>query len=139
MFDSDGHIKYLDKYIDDIEEDEAFDDDDSMIPRWATRKFYTILQDDLSKLFSGKLEKLSCLEGEYEDCFISAKITSKSIKLVGTGDGPINGIDPVIKTNILDMSREKKYYLHIDDFFGGLIGQEYSAELHMTLEKYIID
>jgi len=70
-------------------------------------------------------------------CFISTKITPDSIELVGSDDGPDNGVDSIIKTNILDTTEEKHYYLYIDDFFGGLIGQERTI-LELLHLKYVL-
>lgn len=134
LFDFYGHIKYLDLYLEDIEEDNYNgSNDDEIMPGWATKKFYSLLQHELSALFLGESKGFNCPVGEYEDGYIYTTITPDSIELVGFDDGPINGIDPIIKTNILDMTEENHYYLYINDFFGGLIGQECSAELYMDL------
>ena len=55
----------------------------------------------------------------------------ESLKLYGDFDGPMNGIDPMISTNIFDLSTEKDLHLYIDDMFD----QEVSSALFIDLVK----
>ena len=75
---------------------------------------------------------------ETEDAFepyIAAVRCGDALKIFGHGDGPCNGYDPYIKTNILDMSEEKNYYLYIDDLFEMDDDDIYSSELYIDLKK----
>ena len=50
-------------------------------------------------------------------------------------DGPCNGYDPDIRTNIFSMKQEQEYYLYIND----LLGQDdFSSELYIDLKKVTI-
>jgi len=51
--------------------------------------------------------------------------------MYGYDDGPCNGYDPKIATNMFDMTEEKDYYLYVDDMFG----QDASSELYIDLKK----
>ena len=72
------------------------------------------------------------MEAEYTtDWFIAIESNPGNILIRGEDDGPCNGYDPYIKTNIFSMKEEKDYCLYIDDLFG----QDFSAELYIDLKK----
>lgn len=67
---------------------------------------------------------------------LSLRIKSGSVRLYGDYEGPYNGIEPLIYTNIFSMTKEKDYYLHIIDAFGQ---EDNSAELYVDLTKVTVD
>lgn len=67
-------------------------------------------------------------------CDLSLRIKSGSVRLYGEYEGPYNGIEPLIYTNIF--STTKEYYLHIVDAFGQ---EDHSAELYVDLTKVTVD
>jgi len=126
MFDGDGSIIYLKKYINDLPDEEIIDDYESL-----DKYRLGNLADALRDAFSGKDFDFE-MESEYTtDYFIAVESTKGNILIRGEDDGPCNGYDPLIKTNIFSMKEEKNYYLYIDD----LLGQDYSAELYIDLTK----
>lgn len=137
MFDSQGSLINFEAYIEDMDEDEEENcaNNNGIEPGYITKQFYLLLTEKLKKVFAGEDVKFDLPKGKYFDCFISTHIGDGTLKMNGYDDGPINGIDPRIKTNIIDMTNEKDYYLYIDDFFGGLWGQECSAELYIDLKR----
>ena len=73
------------------------------------------------------------LEVSNTDWMLSQKVGDGAVYIFGDYDGPCNGYDPYIKTNIFDMSEEKPYFLYIDD----MMGQEdvASSELYIDLKR----
>lgn len=139
MFDGNGYLKNFTFYIDDLETteeeyDEVFEDSD-----WVTSSLLKNIHENLHDAFSGIDLKLDFSKKKYFDCYICVKLSNNALQIKGHEEGPINGIDPKIKTNIFDMTEEKDYMLYIDDFFCGLWDQECSAELYIDLTHTEID
>lgn len=132
MFDGEGHISYLKRYIDDLEKfDDAADD-------FLTKSKLTEFQELLKNIFEGKSTSLDNIDRTFtvmNDGFICANVSADSLSIYGDCDGPINGYDPDIRTNMFDMNEEKDYYLYIND----LLGQDYSSELYIDLKKTTIE
>ncbi len=92
-----------------------------------------ILTDCFRKAFEGKnvsIEGIPDDEDEQSWAFI-IKRRGDTVLIEGAGEGPENGYDPFIKTNIFDMSEEKHYYLYVNDMFDC----DYSSELYMDLKR----
>ena len=126
MFDGNGNIIYLKQYADNFD-DEVYEDDFEVLD--INRINYVI--DSLREVFSGKDGDFE-MESEYcTDWMIAVDVTKDGISMYGYDDGPCNGYDPIIKTNMFDMTEEKDYYFHIDD----MLGQDVSSELYIDLIK----
>lgn len=128
MFEADGRITALDKYIgymyEDGEEEEYCED-------FLTRTMLLKIQKAFYSIFNGEKVVLDLYENEYMDGMIGLNYDGNSIMIYGVDDGPCNGYDPYIATNAFSMDEEKDYYIYIDD----LLGQEYSSELYIDLKK----
>lgn len=127
MFDGNGHIKYLSKYLDNLEDYSDEGDNEGLL----TPKILSEIQDALTEAFAGNEVQLNVPDDTYTDWMIAVKVKSGTIRFFGDDDGPYNGYDPVLKTNIFSMAKTKSYYLHIDD----MLGQEVSSELCIDLKK----
>lgn len=124
MFDGDGHIKKLCDYVE--QEFEELPIDEQM-------EIYSFAEasDMIRKALNGETVKIEGILDLDEDGMIAVKCIGDTIMFEGYGDGPINGFEPYIKTNIFDMSEEKDYYLYIDD----MLGQDVSSELYIDLKR----
>lgn len=140
MFDGKGFLKNLFLYIEEVEEyertyahlDEDGDDADS---DWLTSSFLKDFHNCLHQIFCKNNTTLSFAHPQYSDLDICVDIANNAVNMRGCGQGPGNGVDPRIKTNMFDMTEEKDYMLYINDLFGGRCGQELSAELYVDLNK----
>lgn len=124
MFDGEGNITHLKAYADDMWDEEIIDDLESL----DKGRLYTLV-DALREAFSGKDADFEMGSEYMTDYFIAIENNGDEIYLRGEDDGPCNGCNPIIKTNIFSMKDEKNYYLYIDDLFG----QDYSTELYIDL------
>ncbi len=129
MFDGKGHIKSLDNYISNY-----MDDDDEY--ENCMKSEMTMIRDAMTSAFNGdsiSLKDLLIPSGKDDyfdtDYMIAADITADSIRIYGYDDGPCNGFDPFIDTDIFSMEKEQDYHLYIDD----LLGQDRSSELYIDL------
>ena len=136
MFDGKGYLKLFSSYIafeeacledEDLDNDETFDSDVISIG------FLKALHESLHSIFSGATTKLPFVEQKYDDMFLCANIANGGVLLEGDGEGPCNGVNPHIDTNMFDMTEAKDYHLHIDDYFGDRGEQECSSELYIDL------
>lgn len=127
MFDSKGKLVFLDRYAEDLNDE--YDDDEGSL----SRSKLNCVQNALKGIFEGKDAPLQMKEVERcSDWMIAVDITQGGISIYGCDDGPFNGYDPKIKTNMFDMAEEKDYYLYIDDMLGQ---EEASSELYIDLVK----
>ncbi len=138
MFDGQGHITHLNRYASDLcddtepEEYEEFRDDG-----WLTGYRLNILQAALAKVFAGEDMQLPFLEdGGYDDGMLSLYVCGDRVQLMGWDDGPCNGYEPLIATNMFNMAQEGEYYLYLDDLFGQ---DDNSAEVYIDLKKAKIE
>ena len=127
MFDGKGNLTYMNSYINGcMDEDDEYEDEDVL-----TQSKLNSVQDALKGIFAGKDEELKIEEIDYiTDWMISLQIKRNSISLYGDAEGPCNGYNPHIKTNMFDMREENNYYLYIDDMFGQ---DDNSSELYIDL------
>ena len=133
MFDGKGNLTYLNSYINGcMDEDDEYEDEDVL-----TQSKLNSVQDALKGIFAGKDEELKIEEIDYiTDWMISLQIKRNSISLYGDAEGPCNGYNPHIKTNMFDMREENNYYLYIDDMFGQ---DDNSSELYIDLIKTTLE
>ena len=134
MFDGDGRIKHLQEYNERMNRDDGDDDFDGELTYWVLSN----IQDALRDAFSGKdLGYYGVPDDTYTDWMIAVDVEDGAINFFGDDDGPFNGYDPTIKTNIFNMQEEKDYYLYIDD----LLGQDegWTSELYIDLKKVNIN
>ncbi len=152
MFDGKGYLKYFTRYIEDSEDimkdilkDEDFDrefEENNFDSNNLTIGFLKVLHKKLYCIFSGEDTTLPFSERTYNDnAYLQAKVLNDCIQMEGYYDGPCNGINPYIKTNMFDMTEEKDYMLYIDDFFTEYYSDHpdwnfwSSAELYIDLNK----
>ena len=128
MFDGNGRITALDKYMGYMYED---GEDEECCEDFLTRTMLLKIQKAFYSIFNGENVVLDLYENEYMDGMIGLNYDGESVLCYGADDGPYNGYDPYIATNAFSMEEEKDYYIHIDD----LLGQEYSSELYIDLKK----
>ena len=129
MFDGKGHIIRLENYPTDDDESEEWDDD------VITKSLLKKVSRSFKNIFSGKDTTLKIAEGFYTDWMIAFDYNNGVIRFHGDDDGPCNGYDPVIYTNMFDMSEEKDYFMYIED----LLGQdEYASQLCIDLKKTVL-
>lgn len=126
MFDGEGNIIYLKKYLDDMYDEEYIDDGETLD---KVRLGYVC--DCLKDAFSGKNIDFG-MQSEYcTDWMIAIESFDGDVYFKGEDDGPCNGYAPNIATNIFSMNEEKDYFLYIDD----MLGQDISSELYIDLKK----
>ena len=129
MFDGNGRIQYFDKYIKSVMSyDVDYEDDEGIL----TGALLTKIQDGLTTAFSGQETNLDIRPDFYTDWMIAATVTDDFVSFCGDDDGPINGYNPVLQTNIFSMAIPKDYYLYIDDRFGQ---DDATSELYIDLKK----
>ena len=128
MFDGDGRLTYFMEFIEGcLSEEEEGDLDDNYLSR--ERLGYTA--DCLRSALAGEDVLFSLPEEQYDDnCYLSAECGEGCLSIVGDFEGPCNGINPTIRTNIFSMKEEKDYYLYLDDLFGQ---DDCSSELYVDL------
>ena len=133
MFDGKGNLTYLNSYINGcMDEDDEYEDEDVL-----TQSKLNSVQDALKGILAGKDEELKIEEIDYiTDWMISLQIKRNSISLYGDAEGPCNGYNPHIKSNMFDMREENNYYLYIDDMFGQ---DDNSSELYIDLIKTTLE
>ncbi|MBQ7761543.1 MAG: hypothetical protein IJ400_05760 [Clostridia bacterium] len=127
MFDGNGGIKELVKYSKNSVEEPYEEDDEEVLSTSVTDSVNEILL----KIFSGKDTSLKKIPEYCTDWSIAIEKKKDALLIHGTDDGPYNGYDPFIYTNMASMTEEKNYFLYIDDYFG----QEASSELYIDLVK----
>jgi len=130
MFDGKGRIKRLSEYIEDMWGNDEDEDDEYDI--CLTQKKLTEVQDALVRVFEGYDVVPHIPEGEFTDWMIAYRYENGEIVFFGDDDGPCNGYDPTIKTNMFSMTEEKDYFMYIDDLFGQ---DDCSSELYIDLVK----
>lgn len=135
MFDGKGDMIHFNKYIEEMyqedgDEDVDFDSDDLTKP--TLNAFYCLLKG----VFEGKDQEAPAFDNNYcsTDGMVAVELKIKKgiLAIYGDDDGPCNGYSPEIYTNMLDMTKEKDYYLYVDDLFGQ---DDASSELYIDLQK----
>ena len=128
MFDGKGNIIYLHKYIEDMPDDDDSDEDDDFL---SSKKLKAV-ERALKNIFKGKDTVPKIKEGFYTDWMIAYTYENGEISFCGDDDGPCNGYDPVLRTNMFDMVEENNYFLYIDDMLGQ---DEATSELYIDLTR----
>ncbi len=130
MFDGAGKITYFEEYfskIADSDYEDEYEDEE-----YLTKSIFCKISEKLTDIFKGKGTDISDLGSYYSDFMIAAETDHGVLSIYGVDDGPCNGYDPQIYTNMFDMSKEDDYFLYIDDLFGQ---DEYSSVLYIDLKK----
>ena len=128
MFDGKGNIVYLHKYVKKFTHIEDIDFSDDFL----TIKKLRAVEDAVRNIFEGKDVVPEFKEGFYSNCMIAYTYKNGEINFCGDDDGPYNGYNPVLRTNMFDMRDESDYFLYIDDLFGQ---NEATSELYIDLAK----
>ncbi len=128
MFDGKGNMVYLQKYIEKLTdyEDLNFSDD------FLTLKKLKTVEKALKNIFQGDDFVPEIQGGFYTDYIIAYTYENGEINLRGDDDGPCNGYNPFLRTNMFNMLEENDYFLYIDDMFGQ---NKASSELYIDLTK----
>ena len=137
MFNGKGYISELAFYSDEaerIEKNEGIEDEDES--DWLSSKKLNYMQELLHRIFEGKDVEEDIKGITAFDMYLKTEISGQQISMVGFEEGPWNGYDPLIKTNMLDMTEEKDYYIYLDDMFGQ---DEASSELYIDLKKTVLE
>lgn len=131
MFDGEGRLVNLKKYwlYDEDEDDECEND-------VLNKQVLDQLQEILLAVFNGTTANSSLAPGNYTDWMIEVELTEDAVRVFGVDDGPCNGYDPVVATNMLSMQEENDYYLYINDALGQ---DDYSSELYIDLKKVVLN
>lgn len=130
MFNGKGQIALLDKYISEMW---AADEDSDVVDDYLSKDRLTKIQDALTAAFSGQDTQLGIEDGDYTDWMIAVQVNGNCVSFRGDGDGPINGYDPVLQTNIFSMDIPQDYHLYINDRFGQY--DEATSELYIDLNR----
>lgn len=132
MFTCKGQIAYLDKYLNRwAMSDEEYDYREGLLTKAVLSK----ISRGLTLAFAGKDTYLDVEPDFYTDFMIAATVTDDYVSFCGDDDGPINGYNPVLQTNIFSMEKEQDYYLYIDDRFGQ---DDNTSELYIDLKKVTV-
>ena len=128
MFDGNGNMIYFQKYIDGAYEPE---DDEEFGDAFLTKAKLMDIYKTLQNIFDGEDIHPDFSE-ECDDGMIACIYKNKELEIYGVDDGPCNGYNPVLKTNMFSMKDEKNYFFYIDDAFGQ---DEATSELYIDLVK----
>lgn len=129
MFDGEGNIIYLKRYAERALEQQ--EEDENYCADFLDKEKWNYVSTSLQKICSGEDVDFKMDFDSYFDGMIAINIQNGDMNIYGDEDGPINGYDPNVSTNIFSMKEEKDYFLYIDDMFG----QECSSELYIDLQK----
>ncbi len=121
MFDGNGRITALNKYMDDMYEL----DDDDCCEDFLTREVLTKVQNSFYSIFNGENTVLEIYENEYQDGMLGLNYNGESVLCYGADDGPYNGYDPYIATNAFSMEEEKDYYILLMIYSDKIIHQSF--------------
>ena len=124
MFDGQGNITALKEYCQEVvdqfaDEDEEFAD-----------SFKNIMDCMRAVALGEDFKQLD--DNEVEDGEICAEFSGDKVTIFGTEDGPMNGIDPKIMTNLLDLSEPKDCCFYVNPMFNY---DEPTPELYVDLIK----
>lgn len=130
MFNGKGELTQFEEYAKIL--DDEFDGDEECL----SHNVLTQILKALTSAFSGEDVKLKIEDGFYTDWMIAVDVEDNSVNFYGYDDGPCNGYDPLLKTNIFSMENESDYYLYIDDRLGQ---DDATAELYIDLKKAAVE
>lgn len=127
MFDGKGRLKRLEEYIERrCEEGDIEDGEEGELNKGVLSE----ISRALAEAFSGADTVLRLKDGYYTDWMVSMEVKEGRLQFSGDDDGPCNGYDPVLATNIFSMEKDREYYLYIEDLFGQ---NRYPAVLYIDL------
>ena len=131
MFNGNGHIRELDNYIREVESYEPLEYEDEIL----SPKKLSKIQSKLKKMFSGENTELKIKNGDYTNWMVAVEVNDNTVRFYGDDDGPCNGYDPILNTNIFSMETEQDYYMYIDPCFGQ---DSYPPKLFIDLKKVTV-
>ena len=116
MFDGNGNMIYFKNYLDNLPIDNINDYilKESLLKKYKLSKIY----DALIGIFAGKECDVSKLDLSYNDGFIAVDTDDGKLRIQGCDEDGCNGYDAFIVTDMYDMSKEKDYWLYVEDAFG---------------------
>lgn len=127
VFDGKSNIKEMNKYFKEMKKICGHEDwwsDDRMKP-------ITFIQ----SIIQNTSENYKPFNDDNLDEMLTWKYKKSVFELYGDKEGPINGIFPIVKTNVTSMNKEHCYF-YVNDNFGGNGLEEYSInELYIDLIK----
>ena len=133
MFDGNGYISKFNEYQNDLEDDEEEDVDKYLL----TSSKINEIQQAFLKVFQGEDTSLKLQQVKScTDWMLGLDWDGETLKIYGDAEGPCNGYNPHIKTNMFDMNKEKNYCFYIDDMFGQ---DDFSSELYIDLIKTTLE
>ena len=138
MFDGQGNMTYMKRYMEEVEEYYKDDDEEDVEEGFLGKTVAKNLLSGFSHIFSGEDTDLDIAPGIYGDWMIQVTVENDSVAFEGVDDGPINGYTPLANTNMFSMQEEKDYYLYIDDAFG-FSDNDASSELYIDLKKVTVE
>ena len=123
MFDENGTLKALAQYAEHAVEEspEELEEWDVIAPG---KQVWSDVVEMIRAICAGRDVDLPAyctpdgVYGEYTDWLAEITYSPDGFLINGIDDGPCNGINPYISTNMLKMDQEQDYHLHIDDLFG---------------------
>ena len=118
MFDGKGNIVHLRNYIFDLTCDDVDKEDIDYCDDYLDPTNLAAMGSAIYKIFEGEDVVPKIKEGFYTDHMIAYSYQNGEVSFCGDGDGPCNGYDPVLRTNMFDMLEENNYFLYVDDMFG---------------------
>ena len=130
MFDGAGKLTQFEKYAEDL--DDEYDGDEECL----SKNVFTKILKALTAAFRGEDTKLEIEDGFYTDWMIAVDVENNSVNFYGYDDGPCNGYDPTLKTNVFSMEKESDYYLYVNDRLGQ---NDATAELYIDLKKITVE
>lgn len=132
MFDGKGGMIRLNEYLQRSEPMEE-GPEDYVDEEELTYGMLKQMRDALEAVFRGEDCENPLADGFYTDYMMAIEVDGEIASFRGDDDGPFNGIDPTLDTNMFSMAEQKDwYYLYIDDCFGQ---NDCTAELYIDLKK----
>ena len=115
IFNGNGILTSYNKSVQNfIEVDDFYDDAEEE----SYSKDMETVKDAFASMFAGEKVDLSTLNEYGTDWLIAYRITDgRAISIYGEDDGPFNGYDPHIYSDMFDMSEPQNYTTYIDDYF----------------------
>ena len=110
LFDGNGKLIRFDKFV---KANSVNEEDEYGI-------ILTKVTDALQAVFRGEDTAIDADPDKYdfENDVTEITVTEDYFDIRGINDGPFEGIDPDIATNMFSMKEEKYYFLYVDDKFG---------------------
>ena len=119
MFDENGDLIYLNRYITKMEKSEL---NEEYLKSCDEESLLADKMKEARRLLRGVMNGVETndtkLDGFFTDYSVGLQISGGYLIICGDDDGPSNGYDPDILTNMLTVTEEKNCYFHLRDNFG---------------------